>query len=323
MKVLRRLLPSTGGVVLVALLASQIELNDVLDMLVNAAPGWLLVGCGWYLLTNLLRAVRFGVLLEPADSWIAGRILPEMFALSFLNNVLPSRTGELSFPYFMQRRHQVIVGESASALLIARVFDYLAVIALYLIFALLELPNLQERAAAVIAWVIGLSALSIALLALAPWMSGMLLRFIEDGLSRLNWRDRKWMQLLLRFGHDVVEALLRTRRLSLYLRTFGWSVLIWLTTFAWFSALLRSIGISVRYTLVVVGATFASLAKAIPFITVGGFGAHEAGWTLGFSLTGMDRSLAISSGFAVNVLTLTMSVLFGGLSLLFISFARR
>ena len=57
------------------------------------------------------------------------------------------------------------------------------------------------------------------------------------------------------------------------------------------------------------------LAKAIPFITVGGFGAHEAGWAVGFTLTGMARETAIASGFAVNILTLLASVIFGGAAL--------
>ena len=96
-----------------------------------------------------------------------------------------------------------------------------------------------------------------------------------------------------------------------------------MATFAWFGALLSAIGLPQRYPLVVVGSTFASLAKALPFITIGGFGAHEAGWTIGFTLTGMETATAISSGFAVNILTLLMSVLFGGVTLLFIGGSSR
>ncbi|MFQ5577338.1 MAG: hypothetical protein ACE5G8_10175, partial [Anaerolineae bacterium] len=59
------------------------------------------------------------------------------------------------------------------------------------------------------------------------------------------------------------------------------------------------------------GATFAVLSKAIPFISIGGLGAHEAGWTVGFSLIGFNRATAILSGFAVNILTILSSVLLG------------
>lgn len=319
----QRLAPYVGGLALVLLLMSQIEMSHVAGHLRRADPRWLLVGCGWYLATNLLRAFRFGALLKLSSWRSIMAILPEMFALSFLNNVLPSRTGELSFPYFMQRRHQVTLGESATALLIARIFDYLAVISLYLVFSLFELPNLTEGAAQIIGWVIAIAGVSVLLLAIAPWISSVILRFIEGWLIRLTWHQNRFIKSLLSFSHEAVAALTRTRRLTIYFCTFGWSVAIWLSTFAWFAAFLNAIGLSIRYTLVVVGATFASLAKAIPFVTIGGFGAHEAGWTLGFSLTGMEPTLAISSGFAVNILTLIMSVLFGGLALLFIAWGAR
>ena len=93
-------------------------------------------------------------------------------------------------------------------------------------------------------------------------------------------------------------------------------------TFAWFGAFLRAIGLRLSYSLTVVGATFGTLAKAIPFLTVGGFGAHEAGWTLGFSLLGMETQPAIASGFSVNILTLCVSIVLGGSAFLFLTLSR-
>ena len=122
MKLLKRLLPYVGGACLLLLLLRQIDPQDVIAALTGAELSWLLFGGVFYLLTNLLRAWRFGVLLRMSGLIPPLRLLPEMFALSFLNNVLPSRTGELSFPYFLHRRHGVPIGESATTLLIARIF---------------------------------------------------------------------------------------------------------------------------------------------------------------------------------------------------------
>jgi uncharacterized membrane protein YbhN (UPF0104 family) len=61
-----------------------------------------------------------------------------------------------------------------------------------------------------------------------------------------------------------------------------------------------------------VGATFATISKAIPLVTVGGFGVHEAGWSLGFLLVGMPLETAVASGFAVNILTLVASITLTG-----------
>lgn len=319
MRKFSRFLPPIAGLAIILLLIGQIDPRQVLSHIKNASPGWLLVGCGWYVMTNLLRAFRFGVLLKVTALRPILKLVPEMFALSFLNNVLPSRTGELSFPYMLLRRHGIVVAESATALLLARIFDYLAVILLFVIFASLELDSLAESAGKIITLLIGISAISVILLLLSPWISTRILRLAKWVLDRLQLADNRLAAIILNFGTDVVAALWQMKSGRIYLHTFLWSLGIWLCTFAWFSAFLSAIGLPVRYTFVVVGSTFASLAKAIPFITIGGFGAHEAGWTMGYMLTGMERSEAITSGFTVNILTLAMSICIGGLVLLWMS----
>lgn len=317
----KRLLPYLGGLVLLGLLLRQIHPQDVLGLLWRADPWWLLVGCGWYSLTNVLRAYRFGTLLRMPGFAPPLRMVPEMFTLSFLNNVLPARAGELSFPYFMYQRQGVPVAESATALVMSRLFDFMAVACLYLLFALLELENLPGNSARVVGIVgVVLTVLMLGL-ALAPWLGDAMLHLLRWLLARSLVRrvlPERTQAPILRTGGQAVETLARLRSPAAYAWTCAWSLAIWLTTFAWFGSFLRAVGLPQRYPHVVVGATFASLAKAIPFITVGGFGAHEAGWTVGFSLTGMARADAIASGFAINILTLLISVLFGGVALLLI-----
>lgn len=323
MKHLKRLLPYLGGLLLLFLLLRQIDPRSVVHALAEAKPSWLLAGCAWYLLTNVLRAWRFGLLLRMEGIIEPLRLLPEMLALSFLNNVLPSRAGELSFPYFLHQRHHVPVGESMTTLVLARIFDYVAVACLYVIFALWELPNLAPNAAQVVGAAAGLLLMTVVGLALAPWLAGMIWHLVRQMASHGRWAQRPLPGTLLNWGEQAVQTLSRLRRVRVYMLSLAWSLLIWLCTFAWFASLMAALGLPQRYPLVVVGATFASLAKALPLITIGGFGAHEAGWTLGFRLTGMETATAITSGFAVNILTLLMSVLFGGAALLFLTRAGR
>jgi len=316
---LKRFLPYVGGLALIVLLLRQIDPPDVLHLLVGLDLRWLAIGCGWYLLTNGLRAYRFAVLLT-MRGWLRPLImLPEMFALSFLNNVLPARAGELSFPYFLYRRHHVAVGESATVLILARIFDFIAVACLYCAFALLELPNLAVAAARVVGAVAILLLLLTGFLAIAPWLTGRLLGLVRWLVQTNRLAGTRVATHIEQFGQQAFATLARLRHVRTYSLTWVWSLAIWLSTFAWFAAFLRAVGLPERYPLVVVGATFASLAKAIPFITVGGFGAHEAGWTLGFRLTGMATDTAIASGFAVNILTLLVSVVCGGLALIYMA----
>lgn len=309
---IRPLLPYIGSILIILFLLWLIDWQDILNLLVGTDPRWLLIGCGWYVITNILRAYRFSVLFGKDKINQPIQILPEMFALSFLNNVLPSRTGELSFPYFMQKRHNIPIGEGTTALLIARIFDLLTVLVLYIIFSLVELQNLPSSAASIIGTVALAGFVIASGLMVAPWLANFGIKIFQTIVDRLRWHEQKAIRLLLRIANDVAGALGQMRSVVVYAQTFAWSIAIWLTTFAWFDAFLRAIDVPMRYTLVVIGATFASIAKALPFVSIGGFGAHEAGWTIGFSLVGMEQSFAISTGFAVNLLTLMVSIAFGG-----------
>lgn len=389
-----RLLPYAAAVGIVALLLWQIDPRQVVGLLLGADWRWLLVGFAAYALTNVLRAYRFGVLLDlqtlstdapyskGGDVGWAGRgsgdaslpdvhandlsahapehlrthhlpraasaghragrggprthrltaplrILPEMFALSLFNNTLPSRSGELSFPYFMWRRHGMAVGESTAALLVVRIFDYLAVgllyVALWLLFGqqptssqpLAAPGHVAPESSALVSVVAGLLLLSVLVLAAMPWLGRQAMRVMDSLMARLGLKETRIVALLLRGGWRAVAAFERMRTPRAYVATMAWSLVVWLATFAWFAAFMQAMGLGMPYPEVVIGATFAMLAKAIPFITVGGFGAHEAGWALGFGLLGMPTATAIASGFAVNILTLVASAVFGGFALIY------
>jgi uncharacterized membrane protein YbhN (UPF0104 family) len=181
---------------------------------------------------------------------------------------------------------------------------------------------LEPQAASIVGIVALLLLLSTSALLMAPWLGDAGFRLVAWLFKTEQKPDSRAARFLEMARHQVVTTLQRVRNVRVYLRTAGWSLLIWLATFAWFSAFMQAIGLPQPYPLVVVGSTFASLAKALPFVTIGGFGAHEAGWTLGFSLTGMETTVAITSGFAVNILTLLMSLFFGGTALIYMNWRR-
>ena len=312
--VVKRLAALLGTTLIVWLLLRQIRLTDIWQLLVQADARWLAAGFGWYLFTNILRSYRFAALMGIPGVLKPVCLLPEMIALSFLNNVLPARSGELSFPYLMQKQHQTPVGDSLTFLLIARIFDLLSVAALFVVFAFRERPHLEPTTGRAMMGVSLLILPILAVLAVLPWLGASGFRVGRQVLRHLRVTERRWGQWLFNQGRQMVGAMSHVHRGRTYGRALFWSVLGWLTTFAWFSAFLQAIHMPVRYPLVVVGAALATLSKAVPFITAGGFGAHEAGWAVGFRLVGMPLETAIASGFAVNILTLLASFIFTGLA---------
>ncbi len=121
----------------------------------------------------------------------------------------------------------------------------------------------------------------------------------------------------------IIEAFAAIHSFRRYALTFLWSLCLWATIFFRFYALLRGIGIITTALNTIVGSTFAVLSKAIPFITFSGIGTHEAGWTIGFMLVGFSKTTAISSGFAVNILTLLTTVVMGVCSLWILRFTKK
>lgn len=308
------------------LLLRQIEPATIWQMLIGANGRWLLVGLGFYLLTIVFRAYRFAALMKIKGILAPLHLLPDMVLLSFLNNVLPARGGELSFPFIMRRRHRTPVGDTLTFLLIARIFDLLTVVTLFLVFVGVAQAQLVDifvftsslDTGRMLGAVFMLSLPVLLFLAFLPWLGKYGYQLLGVVLKRLGLADGKLGRWLLKVGKKAVEAMGRVHNRVVYARVFFWSVLGWLTTFAWFAAFMQAIGTPLRYPLVVVGASFATLSKAIPFMTVGGFGAHEAGWSFGFYLVRLPLETAIASGFAVNVLTLLASVLVGGVVLVFL-----
>jgi len=307
---IKKAIPPAIALLLIILLLRQISVQALLDLFNNLSYKWLLVGMGFYTLTNVCRAVRLHVLL-PNRTTQVGYLTLISIAQSMFNNILPARTGELSLVYLLYRYQFVPVEEGTLALVIARIFDYFAVAILFVVAALFSLNQLPLRVGYFIVIVMIAMLISIAgvlVLAALRWRS---LAFIQTILKRLPGVKDQWIDWFSKKVTQVIQAFEAIHSIRQHGYVFLWSLITWLSTFLWFNAFLFSVGIETTFMLMIVGATFAVLSKAIPFISIGGLGAHEAGWTVGFMLIGFETALAISSGFVVNILTLISSVILG------------
>jgi len=290
-------------------LLSRLSPEELTTILSHSAPEWLLLGLLFYALTNVARAVRMVRLL----GWSYSRtlqLLPIMFALSLFNNVLPMRAGELSFPYLMQQ-DGVDWGTSLAALLVSRLFDLLAVGSLFLITTLRPYSLLATSTVGLVATAAGAVVAVLALLASLPTMGRKFLRSLQRWLVTTEAPTSRWRVMLSEQAEKAVSALQWMRPRHVYWRAFFHSLLIWLGTYAWFACFLKGIGMPKTIGQVISGASLAVLAKSLPVSSIGGFGAHEAAWTLGFVWIGQEASTAILAGFAVNLLTLLSSAIFG------------
>lgn len=314
-----RLLPFAVTALLLGLLLRQVSLADLATLLAGAQPQWLLAGLGLYLLVNVLRALRYKLLL-PGYGGAARGLVPVTCAVAFLNNILPLRSGELSFVLLARARHDVSGAEATAGLALARLFDYIAVATLFVPLALAALPSLPPTTDwpardIPTAWLIGGAALVVlagALLALLlAALGGRAVGLWRRGLDHLGLGQRRWAIHSTSFGERLVLALTGLRSRRIYGRVFLLSLALWGAMFLWTYSFARAVGVTETLGLFIVGASFGVFAKSLPVPDVGGVGLAVTAWTLGFTLLGWPKEQAIASGLAVAALGLAVSALFG------------
>ena len=303
------------GMIIIFLLI-QISLQDIANHLANLSVSWILVGVLFYLIANVGRSVRLKLLIPNRRTQFR-RLLPIVIAHSMFTNILPARTGELSLLFLLKKYETVSLDQSGVALLLARVADYVVVAFIFVAAAVASVGTFPtaSRASAVIWAAIGLMLLVCVVVLTFTWWGMQFLKLSRMLVERFGLASHR----LVIFGTEnlaqIIEAFRAVQSPKRYLQVFGWSLFIWTATYAGIYAFLWGIGVETTFPVTVVGSTFAVLSKAVPFISVGGLGAHEAGWAVGFMLVGLDKTTAISSGFAVNILTILTSIVFGILSL--------
>ena len=117
-------------ILLLALLFTQIDLADVITTLKNINPIYLIVGFILYTCSYFLRALRFHFLLNKEVSF------KDLFDITcvhnMMNNLLPARTGELSYIYLLKTGQNKTTGEGLATLIIARIFDFIIISNLFL-----------------------------------------------------------------------------------------------------------------------------------------------------------------------------------------------
>ncbi len=254
------------------------------------SPAAIALALGLLLVSYLLRALR---LYDYFHGEMAG-CLPLTLRLTLwhnlFNNLLPMRSGELSFPVLMSRYFGIAAIRSLPALLWFRLLDLHT---LLLLAGIAALGLLQAPA-----WLL---ALWLAWLPL-PWLA------YRAGLwltPRLHDDGHGWRAALARaLGH------LPTTPRALW-RSWAWTLINWLTKLAVFTWLLSRFA-PLPAPAALLGAVGGELSSVLPVHGLAGFGTYEAGVVAGLAL--WSREFGDHLGAAVNLhLFLLGATLLGGL----------
>jgi uncharacterized protein (TIRG00374 family) len=308
---LRRTLLSiliTAGIIF--LFFTQISLKDLSILLKGADLFWALLGSAGYFLATLFRALRYRWLIHSKNL-----PLSQLFRISAFYNlslmILPSKLGELSYPYFLNKISGMSMTEGLASLIASRAYDFLIILMIFL-FTSIGFQSFFEIDPI---FIILLFSLLIGLILLAFFHMSNLLACFSNVLGTIakwnpfkNWKFLQWGQRKI---HDMAEDFYAIKARKTYLQVGSASLFSWIMIFWTFYAFLRGFGIDISFPNVIFASTLGIITSALPISGLGNWGMLEVGWAAGFLMVGLPKEEAIASGFGVHIMVFVVCMVIG------------
>lgn len=301
------------SLVILLILFTQISLKDLFTLLIQIDPFWAMLGAAGYFLALLFRALRFRWLIHSKEISI-----DELFRISVFYHlslmVLPSKLGELSYPYLLNRIGGISMTEGLASLIASRVYDFFIILVIFL-FSSLAFENLFKVN---LLFVLLLTLLLILLILVAFFYMDRLLILISNVcgciFKILRKEESKTALWVPKKIHEMSEDFYAIRARKTYLAVALTSIISWFMIFLMFQAFLLGFGVEISFPKVLFGSTVAVIANALPIGGIGNWGTLEVGWAAGFLMTGLSKEQAIATGFGVHILVFITCALLGLLS---------
>lgn len=313
-----------AGLLTLLLVFGGVDPLDVAHTLGGLSPRVYSSALGLHLVTMILRAVRFQLLIPRGARPDFGHALAVAAAHNMASYVLPLKAGEASLVVYLKLQCRTPGGIALAALLVSRFLDAAS------LCAGLATACFSLRGVGAAPQWMGSAALAlVAAAALFLFLSlrgDLLVRALEAGLRWLRVQQLSVGSRLLARMNDLALALRAASggwRLSLAALT---TAPMWFTIFGFYALLAREFGIPAEVTFVerAFGASLAVLFNLLPLNAAAGAGTQELGWVTGFHvLLGVDEKIALTSGIGVHLVQLFNVVAMGILAHLAMGFLPR
>jgi len=289
----------TVGIILVLLL--QISFKDLYTLLSTIDPLWAALGSIALLLAILLRAFRFKWLIHSKAIPFSDLFrITAFYHLSIM--VLPSKLGELSYPYLLNKNSGTNVTEGLASLVVSRVYDFVIVLMVLLSVSI----GFQDLFKVNSTLVILLVTLLIGLIVFGLFYMSSFLRWFSNGLGKIsNWtgsRNAKFVLWIQKKMDDMAEDFYAIKSRHTHFSVSLASLASWVMIFCAFYAYMKGFGVEIPFTRMIFGSTVGVIANALPVSGIGNWGTLEAGWAAGFLMVGLSKEKAIATGFGVHII---------------------
>jgi uncharacterized protein (TIRG00374 family) len=289
----------TVGIIVVLLL--QISLKDLYRLLTTIDPLWAAFGSIAYLLALLFRAFRFKWLIYSKAIPFSDLFrITAFYHLSLM--VLPSKLGELSYPYLLNKSSRMNVTEGLASLIASRVYDFVIILVVLLFVSVVFQGFLKLNPSLVIV----LFTLLIGFLIFGLFYMSSILQWASNGLGRTSdWagsRNSRFVLWIQKKMSDMAEDFHAIKSRQTHLSVSLASLASWFMIFCTFYAYMKGFGVEISFTKMILGSTVGVVANALPISGIGNWGTLEAGWAAGFLMVGLSKEKAIATGFGVHII---------------------
>ena len=295
-------------IVLVAILLSQIQIGDVITTIAGIDPLYLIAGFVLYTCSYFFRALRFYVLLNKEVR------LRDLFNIvcvhNMVNNILPARTGELSYVYLVKKLHDVPTGDGIATLIVARVFDFFTISFFFLISVML-IENLPPLTAKTIWFLVGFLILMLIILCSFLYSGKMFMDVIGRIATRNGVKNRRWVQYLFRKAKETVQSFNEIKSKRIIVTAILASMGLWIFTYSIIFAFAEGMHLQLGFLEMILAFTFLTAINTLPLRSVAGFGTTESAWTLVLMGFNIPMTVAIATGFGIHILLLGYVIIFG------------
>ena len=301
----KRWLSKLFGLIIVLLLSfllvTTVKPEEIVGAIRGLNPYMVLLGFFVYLGGIFSRAIRFRIALNNKE--LRYYDLFTIVAVSnFINNILPARTGELSYLYLSKKLIKVPIKHGAASLLVVRIFDLISISILLLlsILCLYKRYALPSQAQILIVILFLLFISTSALLALCTGkFSGTIVKIA----TLLKIREANFINKIVKVLYEVEENLIKIYSKRVFIQLLLLSLISSATSFIIFILILTDLmGIGVCAMAFITLITRITLI--LPIHSFLGFGTYEGAWVIASMSLGVSMDIAILSGFIAHIVGL-------------------
>ncbi len=297
-------IPTVLAVIIAYFLLKQIDLQQIPQTLSRLSIKALLIGFLCYCLLVLAKALRFRALLNLESR--VHHIFPILALHTFWGNILPMRTGDLSYVYLMQRRQKVDATQGIASLLVASLIDLVLLMGLVIATAWLlrtELHNtFSGRVLYLLPLLVGGSLIAVVVFVYAA--PNVFMRVAERWTSPLLQLEVRPISWVVNKGMEVLQQLTAFRSNRRYLEVWLYSLLCLIIRFGFQCYLVIEMGVDIPMTEVLFALAFTNVFNLFPVQTVGNFGTTEFPFVWLLHHFGTSVAVATVTGFSLHILIL-------------------